>query len=123
MHCKQAMIVYAIRHAPTGNLMPARMFRQAGSGWSWWEPTETRPGYLPHDTHPRLFFTRASAANALGQWLRGPLQKREVGRGYMSWGEEDSRTEVGAAEHDPLDLYPPRRREDMVLVPFTLVEA
>lgn len=109
------MIVYAIKHIPTGNLMPARMFRVQGIGWSWWEPTETRPGYQPHDTNPRLFFTRASAANALGQWLRGPLNKAT---GYAN---DEPIQIVGVVGHEFLDTYPPRRREDMEIMEFILL--
>lgn len=116
------MIVYAIKHIPTGNLMPARMFRVTGIGWSWWEPTETRPGYLPHDANPRLFFTRASAANALGQWLRGPLNKREVKMPGGPLEMDDYRTEICAVGPEFLDTHPPRWREDMTIVTFTLTE-
>lgn len=75
---KAMQTLYAIQHKPSGNFMPARMFKQAGSGWSWWEPTETRSGYLPHDPNPRLFYSIESARNALGQWLRGPLRRQSV---------------------------------------------
>jgi hypothetical protein len=115
------MIVYAIKHIPTSNLMPARMFRTQGIGWSWWEPTETRPGYLPHDANPRLFFTRASAANSLGQWLRGPLNKIEVGKGYSSFGNEAYRTEVGSVDPTLSPPGPDRRREDMAIMEFILL--
>jgi len=113
------MILYAIKHIQTGNLMPARMFKHAGSGWSWWEPTETRPGYKPHDPNPRLFFTRASAANALGQWLRGPLNRQEVKLAGGPMEMDEYRTEVGTTDSE----HPPRRREDMVLVSFMLMRA
>lgn len=119
------MILYAIKHIPTGNLMPARMFKQAGSGWSWWEPTETRPGYKPHDPNPRLFFTRASAANALGQWLRGPLNRQDVNMGSVDcsvpWSPDEYRTEVCAVDPEFLDTHPPRRREDMEIMEFILL--
>lgn len=119
------MIVYAIKHIPTGNLMPARMFRVQGIGWSWWEPTETRPGYLPYDANPRLFFTRASAANALGQWLRGPLNKQEINMGSTDcsapWSPDEYRTEVCAVGPEFLDTHPPRRREDMEIMEFILL--
>jgi len=93
------------------------MFRVRGIGWPWWEPTETRPGYLPHDTNPRLFFTRASAANSLGQWLRGPLNKREIKLAGGPLGFDEHRTEVVA---DGLPLSP-RRREDMEIMEFILL--
>lgn len=86
------MNLYAIRHRPTGKMMPARMFKQSGAGWSWWEPDENRPGYLPHDQNPRLFYTKQSAQNALSQWLRGPLAKRTVSMhtSYSDFGDEES---------------------------------
>lgn len=115
------MIVYAIKHIPTGNLMPARMFRVTGIGWSWWEPTETRPGYLPHDANPRLFFTRASAVNAIGQWLRGPLQKQEVKLPGGPLEMDEYRIDVGAVNPKHLDPHPPRRREDMEIMEFILL--
>jgi len=115
------MIVYAIKHIPTGKLMPARMFRVRGIGWPWWEPTETRPGYLPHDTNPRLFFTRASAANSLGQWLRGPLNKREIKLAGGPLDFNEYRTEVGAVDPTLSKPGPDRRREDMEIVEFILL--
>lgn len=113
--------LYAIQHKPSGNFMPARMFKQAGSGWSWWEPTETRSGYLPHDPNPRLFYSIESARNALGQWLRGPLRKQRVGYGLVDatvpFAEEEFGYEVLAAEDEQ---SPPRVRSHMRIVVLEL---
>ena len=70
--------VYGIRHMPSGNFMPVRMFKQSGAGFSWWEPSDTCPGYQPFDPNPRLFFSLRSAKAALRMWLRGPLRKTWV---------------------------------------------
>lgn len=113
---KAMQTLYAIQHKPSGNFMPARMFKQAGSGWSWWEPTETRSGYLPHDKNPRLFYSIESARNALGQWLRGPLRKHHhCGDVY-----DDDYTEVRAAEGEQ---SPARVRSHMEIVAFNLIPA
>lgn len=105
------MKVYAIRHKPTGNWMPARMYRTARAGWSNWEPAETRPGYLPHDPNPRVFFTAQSARNALTMWLLGAWKRG-------TYQEGDWETGYYTADGDPEPHKPdaPRNRDDMEIV-------
>lgn len=121
---KYTHTVYAIRHKPTGNFMPARMFKQSGFGWSWWEPTETRVGYVAFDQNPRLFFSFASACNALGQWLRGPLNKRVVDYGSQDCSVPFSPPETGweVMNAEVGTGYPKRRREDMEIVTLQVAE-
>lgn len=104
--------VYVIRHKPTGKFMPCRMFRTMNSGWSHWEPTETRPGYKPHDENPRIFFTLQSARNALTMWLAGAWVKGQTQGNYFEPPEETG--------PEPRRPEQPRQREDMEIIPLTL---
>lgn len=108
------MKVWTIKHKPTGAFMPARMYRTAYSGWSYWKPAETREGYKPHDANPRVFFTLQGARNALTAWLAGEW-KREQGVTSSYFDPEP---------YDDLSVSAPavaRRREDMEIVEGELV--
>ena len=110
------MKAWAIKHRPTGNWMPARMYRTARAGWSNWDPLEERPGYKPFDPHPRIFFTLQSARNALTAWLAGEW-KRETGITDHYFDPEPF--------DDLLVSEPanPRRREDMEIVDLEIIGA
>lgn len=107
-----AALVYAIRHKPTESYMPARMFKQSGAGWSYWEPTDVgnKLGLLGVDRNPRLFFSHAAAALAANAWLRGQWEC-----GYGVDGERLS-PRPGAPDG------PERRAEDIEIVEFKLME-
>ena len=66
--------LYAIKHVPTGKLMPARVFRTSSGGYTHWEPPDTKPGgyggYNP--LLPRFFLDKHAAAVAVTCWLKGP---------------------------------------------------
>ena len=100
-------LLYAIKHTPTGAVMPQR----AGAGHSYWEPTENNEG-----KHPRLFFTLKSAQNALTAWLSGEW-KREVGTN-IDW-------EGNSEGYDELMVDTPaipRVRSDMAILVFKVAE-
>lgn len=107
------MKVWIIRHKPTGKPMPARMFRTAASGWSFWNPYEKRPGYRPHDENPRIFFSEQAARNALAMWLQGEWKKQFSSVTYF----EPSEYEGNAPSVPELE----RKREDMEIVAGELV--
>lgn len=106
------MKVFVIRHKPTGKYMPSRMFRTRGSGWSHWEPTETRPGYLPHDQNPRIFFSWKSASNALTMWLAGRWKTGHTSGSYFEPPESTG--------PEPYAPDQPRQRDDMEIVEVEL---
>lgn len=96
------MHFHAIRHKPTGQLMPARITRSASRGWTHWNPN--RP-HAEQSRAPRLFDTERAANNAVTQWLKGPVVWKHYG--------------------DPIDgdvklvhqIKPWRRAEDVEVVP------
>lgn len=65
------MRVFAIRHKPSGEYMPAQMFRTARRGWSYWDPGSEECGGVT--IVPRLFATIGPAKRALNAWLVGPI--------------------------------------------------
>lgn len=106
------MKVFAIRHKPTGKLMPVPTGKN-GSGSSYWEPAEQAEGLMP-----RLFPLRRSAAGALTQWLRGmhkPVTEFERDETFSPCYEITIGTEV--------EPVPGRIASDMELVEFTLTES
>ena len=109
------MIVYCLRHKVTGKWMPARMFRASSHGWSFWNPYETRPGYVPHDANPRVFFTKQSALNAKSMWEAGEWRKGWTAGSYFEPPEETT-----PAPYDPEDHK--RARGDLEVVAMTLEE-
>lgn len=111
------MIVYALRHKATGKFMPSRMYRTSLAGFSFWNPHETRPGWLPHDQNPRIFFTRQSAKNAKVMWEAGEWRKRFGPVDCsMPFGPEEF---VGVAPDAP---EIPRAKGDLEIVVMTLRE-
>lgn len=106
------MKLYGIRHKPTGNYMPAKMFRTSGAGYSYWEPTGV-DGFGGHDQGPRLFQTEHAAKVALGQWLAGRWGPSHTQGAYFDPPEYE-----GLVARKPIA---PRVREDMEIVAFSLV--
>jgi hypothetical protein len=91
--------------------MPVRIFRTTIGGWSYWEPTD------PVCTnHPRVFFSKRSAHNALTAWLMGQ-HRREYGTTYDWEGTPD-----GYDNHLVDAPKIPRHREDMEIVAMLLTE-
>lgn len=105
--------VFAIRHKPTGRFMPIRMFRTSSRGFSYWEPTETRPGYLPYDRNPRLFYSRQSAINAITMWSMGQWENAPTACGPFDEPER---------ELAPMQPDVDRRRDDLEIVEFHLTQ-
>lgn len=107
------MIVYAIRHKPTGAFMPARMFRTHGRGWTHWipEPEGKEYGLQGYDKNPRIFWTRRTANNAITMWLKGPMEQVNTGEGW----DQSSTLET-------VKPKVPRKSEEIELVLFNLVE-
>ena len=97
--------LYAIRHKPTSNYLPARK----GRGGSHDEPKPTT------EAMPRLFFTERSAKSALSAWLQGKWRV-ETSRSYDGWGLDDDVTLV-------VDAQPHRKADDMEVVVFNLTGA
>lgn len=104
--------VFAIRHKPTGKWMPARLNKSPG-GWSYWEPTSDDEA---HDANPRIFYTLRSAQNALTAWLMGE-HSRKQGVSVDWEGIPD-----GYDDHIVNAPPIPRRRDDMEIVGFSLIE-
>jgi hypothetical protein len=95
---------WVIRHKPTQRLMPARMSRSGGRGWSHWDPTD--PDYAGFGRAPRLFDDPRAAANARTLWLKGAHE----------WSnprdpQEDATLKVRKRDRKP---------EDVEVVPVTL---
>lgn len=109
------MIVYALRHKATGKFMPSKMFRTSSAGFSYWNPHEMRPGYLPHDQNPRIFFSRQSAKNAKSMWEAGEWKKEVSQPTYFEpWSEL-----LGNSVNEPES---PRAKGDLEIVTMTLRE-
>lgn len=105
------MRVFAIRHVPTGEFMPARMSRNGFGGWSWWR----EPNVTVFDKTPRIFPSKQGAQNALTAWLQG----RWVTISVTSGGWEDPQEDRVPVPEEPKI---PRVREDMELVPLLLTD-
>lgn len=66
------MKYFVIRHKPTGEFMPARMFLKSNRGYTYWEPTGLNGLTAdPARKTPRLFQTEHAAKVALTVWLKG----------------------------------------------------
>lgn len=100
------MIVYAIKHKPTGKFMPLKMTRCGVRGWSNWNPG-VRDGF---DTTPRIFKDRGSASKALSAWLLG-----QHTREYTQTADDDYVEVV-------INYQPNRKREDMEVIQMLLTE-
>ncbi len=106
------MEVFALRHKPTGEWMPARMYRTSRGGWSYWEPGSL--DNRPHDGNPRIFFSLVSARNALTAWLRGEIDE-EV-HYTVDWQGPGERKNLVTK------LCPQRTRESIEIVSLSLTE-
>lgn len=110
------MKVYAIKHKPTGEWMPARMSRVGRGGWSWWVPGPPVDGLAScggFDKNPRVFFTRASAVRAVAQWLRGPMTQTTHTTGGDYFEPPDQYTTVDVVDDSGV---PPRHAGDLEIV-------
>lgn len=95
---------WVIRHIPTQKLMPARMSRSGGRGWSHWDPLD--PDYAGFGNAPRLFDDKRAAENAKTVWLQGAYawsQPRDP--------QDEPRLKAGKRDRKP---------EDVEVVPVTL---
>ena len=108
------MIFYLICHKPTGNFMPAKMFRTTARGWSYWEPTGAA-GLGGEPNNPRLFPRKHAASVALSYWLKGRWDNRM--KKVNAWDEppyeEQAGTKVAGVEI-------PRIPSDMEIVKMRL---
>lgn len=107
---------WAIRHKPTGKMMP-KFDTRTGNGASFWCP---EGGGMSPGKNPvvRLFKSKLAASRSLQQWLRGThdaVKEWEYDDGgYGGRYEVTIGTEVTPA--------PSRKKEDMEIVEFNLVE-
>lgn len=90
---------WAIRHIPTGNLMPLTLKRH----------TESEPQV---DCVPRFFDSKSSASSALNRWLEGIWRLHYYPGGY----ECDADIEWGPEKPE----YP-RIKEDMEIIKVKLI--
>ena len=93
------LILYFIRHKPTGHYLPEPAGRM-GRGGSWVEPKS------PDDALPRIFVTKRSATNALASWLRDRVHHSCGYDAYACEYYED--TEIEAVVE--------RKRDDMEIM-------
>jgi len=100
------MKYFVIRHKPTGEFMPARMFLKSNRGYTYWEPTGLNGLTAdPARKTPRLFQTDHAAKTALTVWLKGIIVPNH------SEDLPNLRT-----EKPPM----PRIKSDMEIVPVSL---
>lgn len=112
------MEVFAIKHKPTGEYMPARMSRTSSRGWSHWVPGPAPDGWGGcdgYDKNPRVFFTLQSARNALTAWLKG-MHNCSRGTTSGTWDSPPESYEVIEIAAPPVE----RKREDMEIVTLEL---
>lgn len=98
------MILYAIRHKPTGHFLPDLRRQRAGHTHS--EPT---PGCIP-----RLFAEVWHAKSALNFWLKGKHRVHWFSSSWESPIEDDFEFVA--------DPVPSRKAEDMEIVVLNLLE-
>ncbi len=100
------IILYAIRHKPTGNYIP-ESFGVNGRGGSHLEPVPATSGKF---TRPRFFHTERAARIFLTGWLKGKV---------VAWAGYDSHT----GEYDSgLDTVPVPTRiaAEMEIIPYSV---
>lgn len=112
------MILYALYHRPTGNYMPAKMFRCSFRGYSWWEPTGAQ-GLGGVSGVPRLFKTKHAANVAKTFWLKGCYKHNKVieSDGWDMPSYEITRGTVSAKEQ-----LLPRNPDNLIIVTLELKE-
>lgn len=101
---------YVIRHIPTQKLMPARMSRSGGRGWSHWDPLD--PDNAGFGNAPRLFDDKRAAENARTVWLQGAFVHHHSPP--TSFWDDPGGTDLLVAEKRD------RKPEDVEVVPVTL---
>lgn len=98
------LLVWAVRHDPTGNYIP--QLKTSVRGGSYVEPSADLP--------PRLFFSERSAKSFLGQWLRGRVEMvRRTPSSFDLYPDDD----VVDMKHIPV---PTRKKEEMSIVSLEL---
>ena len=97
------MIMYSIKHTPTGNYIPYPGTRN-GRGGTHMEPIEVSPAFPP-----RMFHTEAAAKISLTYWLKGIFNVLVT---QDSFGEQD--------ENWTVTPVPTRIREEMEVVQVEL---
>lgn len=108
------MKAYALRHIGTQKFMPCRMFKSAGAGWSYWEPTSDKIEDVPFDPNPRIFWTEQAARNARTAWAQGTW-KRHQGTYSIAWDPPE--------HYDELSVNPPavyRSVNDLEIVTLSM---
>lgn len=98
------MIFFAVKHLPTGKLMP-----QLGRGATWWDPNEGARKHTRQKRNiPRLFKRKVDAENAAKWW--------SAGEWYGSTDQDGDPT---------IDLSrdsPKRSRSDLLIIEVELTE-
>ena len=113
------MICYALYHPATGNYMPAKLFKQAASGYSYWEPTNSH-GMGGIGKLPRLFETLHAACMAKYYWETGPY-KRHMQTESEGWDMPTYEYQSGVIK-DTTEQILPRNKGDLVIVTVELKE-
>ena len=111
------MILYAIRHKPSGRLMPAVKGR--GSTALNFHRDGFEQEFTRHKLRkePRLIVQRIAAQRALAAWLKGEWVQHTTGG--TSYFEDDYDVYSAPPDKPPVD----RKAEEMEIVPFLLSEA
>lgn len=105
---------YAIRHIPTGWLMPAYS-KKIGKAFTKTEPMD------PMTHAPRLFTNKRAAFNALSWWIRGWAHPK-VRFGYTFEGQEDAQFWIESEMPDirgELGMVP-RHKADFEVIEMSL---
>lgn len=114
------MIFYALYHPATGNYMPTRVFKQTGSGHTYWEPTG-KHGLGGIGKVPRLFDSEHAAQMAKYYWETGPY-KRHMCTEQDGWNSQPYEYQAGVTK-DTTEQIAPRKRGDLIIVPINVTEA
>ena len=106
------LIRWAIRHKPTGNLMPQSSSKRHGY-------THDEPVPMENSNWcPRLFGRKQDASTALPWWLKGETSAIRSGGPHTNvWGEDDDDYGVDWRAHKP---EVERKAEDMEVVRLKL---
>ena len=106
--------LYAIKHVPTGKLMPARVFRTSSGGYTHWEPPDTKPGgYGGYNPPLPRFFLDKHAASCRPGTPEGDALSHDWAIYYADLGKHHLRANTptaarqafqSALRHDPYNV-------------------
>lgn len=93
--------LWAIKHLPSGQIMPLLM---RGHGYSYWEPALVAYKSQP----PRLFASRGGAQRAANAWIMGEWS--------MTWHRRGTSAEADDHFNVGVRAKPERKKEDLEVV-------